>query len=120
MPDESHEEILARLRDRYLESVNGKADALALLLCRCVTEQDDKHSWADALLSDAASSPPGTTSAPRVNAAGESALTQATRQAHSMVGSGASYGFPGITTRARVIEETLRALPEEPAERRTT
>jgi HPt (histidine-containing phosphotransfer) domain-containing protein len=110
------QELLARLRDRYLESVAGKSDALALALCRHLTEQDEEHRWRDALLSDAAPFKPASP-APRLTADGETSLELAIRLAHSMVGSGASYGFPDITDRARVIETALRALPEESSHR---
>jgi HPt (histidine-containing phosphotransfer) domain-containing protein len=113
--DPQAQELLARLRDRYLESVSGKSDALALLLCRCLAEEDNEHSWCNANLShpDESASPV----APRSNAAGETSLAQATRLAHSMVGSGASYGFPGITAHARIIEEALSGLPSESVSR---
>ena len=114
------EELVAQLRGRYLESVERKSDALVLLLCRFLAEQDNEHSWAHTILSNEGLSPSVAPSSAYVNLAGETCLAQATRMVHSMVGSGASYGLPGITTRARVIENALRVLPAESEDRLST
>ena len=85
-------ELLVRMRGPYLESAGQKIQEAAVLLCRAIADGD-----------------PGQ---PEVSDRGENPLARAMRLAHSLVGSGASYGLPGVTTRARVIESQLKAVLE--------
>ncbi|MBW3622331.1 MAG: Hpt domain-containing protein [Armatimonadetes bacterium] len=97
--DRSMEEMLLdRMRGPYLESVSRKVEALAVLLCRSLAEGS-----ADA--PEERSSSPSSDDSTGV----ESPLQEALRLAHSMAGSGASYGFPGISTRSRALEREIHA-----------
>lgn len=100
---EREDELLARLRGPYLESAGGKTEDLARLLCRVIAQLD---------------------AAPKVEPADKDGedppLVQALRLAHSLAGSGKSYGLPEISTRAREIEREiecrLRAeAPDDPS-----
>ena len=86
--EEEERALLARLRNTYLENAGQKAEDTAVLLCRVIAARAEGRSEAEA--------------------SEEGPLEQAMRLAHSLAGSGASYGLPGITARAREIEDALR------------
>lgn len=94
MDSQEEAAFLAAMRGPYLASAGGKATEIVKLLCRCVIDESEVSLQND----------------PDENE--ESPLVRATRLAHSLAGSGASYGFPEVSAQARQIEQALKALPE--------
>ncbi len=91
-PDSREAALLERLRAKYLQGATAKVGELALLICQLLL---DAEAGQTLLLQ------------------GESPLALAARCAHSLAGSGGSYGFPGITRRARCVERSLERVPED-------